>query len=165
MLNMKFLHDGIGAFLRMATVTAFIFVGHLLLSGTALSATYGQQVVAGVLMGEAEGEGIKGMYAVAEVIKKRCELKQLSPLAIVKEPKQFSCLNNITPPQLIRKHWRKKSWSQALFIARILYNHPQKLTNYTKGATHYATFIPYWAKNKKPTIIIGRHIFWDLKRI
>lgn len=129
------------------------------------AATYGQQVVAGVLMGEAEGEGIKGMYAVAEVIRKRADLKGLSPLAIVKEPRQFSCLNKLTPPQLIRKHWRKKLWKQAVFIAQILYNQPQKMTNYTKGATHYATFTPTWAKDRKPTVIIGRHIFWDLKKI
>lgn len=141
----------------------------VLLSGVAAfcpvqvsAATYGQQVIAAVIMGEAEGEGVIGMYAVAEVIRKRADLDGLSPLAIVKRPKQFSCLNNISPPALIRKHWRKKQWETALKIARIVYNDPKKLPDYSKGATHYATFTPKWARNKKPTAVIGNHIFWNL---
>lgn len=132
----------------------------LLESSFVMGATYGQQVVAAVLLGEAEGEGEKGMIAVAEVIRKRADQKGVSPLAVVKEPKQFSCMNNLTPPQLIRKHWRKKDWELALRIARMMYNTPEKLPGITCGATHYATYIPRWARGHDPVAVIGNHYFW-----
>jgi spore germination cell wall hydrolase CwlJ-like protein len=129
------------------------------------AATYGQQVIAAVLMGEAEGEGERGMIAVAEVIRKRADQKGISPLAIVKEPRQFSCLNGLTPPQLIRKHWRKKDWETALKIARLMYNTPEKLPGITRGATHYATFIPKWARGHQPVAVIGNHYFWRFEDV
>jgi hypothetical protein len=64
-------------------------------------APYGQQVVAAVLMGEAWGEGEAAMTAVAEVIRRRADLKGISPLAVVVQPKQFTCLNRCSPEDLV----------------------------------------------------------------
>lgn len=146
------------------SIFLIIFIG--MIGGIGISkaeaATYGQQVVAAVIMGEAEGEGELGMLAVAEVIRTRADRRKLSPLAIVKQRKQFSCLNKVSPQQLIRMHWRKKEWKQALRISRLMYNEPEKLPGITKGSTHYANFVPYWAKGKKPVVKIGKHYFWNL---
>jgi N-acetylmuramoyl-L-alanine amidase len=145
----------------MKLLSSIIFMSVLVLSGLhSQAATYGQQVIAAVLMGEAEGEGEQGMIAVAEVIRQRADQQGISPLAVVKQPKQFSCLNSVTPPALIRRHWRKKEWETALKIARLMYNTPEQLPGITCGATHYATFIPQWARGTPPVAVIGNHYFW-----
>lgn len=128
----------------------------------AKAVTYGQEVVAAVLLGEARGEGEIGMMAVAEVIRNRADKEGVSPLAIVTRSKQFACLNRTTPKKLIRKFWRTNEWKTALRISRLMYNQPEKLPGITNGATHFDSGDPYWAQGKKPVAVIGNHKFFIL---
>ena len=130
------------------------------------AATYGQEVVAAVLLAEARGEGVKGMLAVAEVIRRRADMKGVSMLAVV-EPKVFSSLNGTTRDALLKKFWRHPMFPAALEIARRAYNSPESLRNITRGATHFAhkEEIPWWARGKSPVTTIGNHAFYRLARL
>lgn len=126
--------------------------------------TYGQQVVAAVLMAEAWGEGRDGMTAVAEVIRKRADEWGMSPLAVVKRVKHFSCLNGTRPELLLKKFHRKPDFVLALEIARTVYNTPSELPGFARGATHFHDHskTPYWASGERPVAIIGNLSFYRL---
>ncbi len=127
--------------------------------------TYGQRVVAAVLMAEAWGEGKAGMTAVAEVIRKRSDKWNISPLAVVKQVKHFSCLNDTRPELLVKKFHREPDFEIALEIARMLYNRPHELPGLTKGATHFHdhSVKPYWAFGQRPVAVIGNFSFYRLR--
>lgn len=141
-------------------LTGLIWAGFTL---PASAATYGQKVVAAVLLAEARGEGETGMVAVAEVIRRRADQKGISPLLVVK-PGAFSSLNGKTHDQIVRQFEHHPMFPQALRIARTLYNEPEKLRNITKGATHFThkAETPYWAVNQTPVVVIGNHAFYRL---
>lgn len=132
----------------------------------ASAATYGQEVVAAVLLAEARGEGVKGMQAVVEVIRRRADMKGVSMLAVI-EPGAFSSLNGTNRDALLKKFWKHPMFSAALEIARRAYNRPETLRNITKGATHFARKeeIPWWAQGKHPVTTIGNHAFYRLARL
>lgn len=135
-----------------------------MLASSASAATYGQKVVAAVLLAEARGEGETGMVAVAEVIRRRADQKGITPLQVVK-PGAFSSLNGKTHDQIVRKFENHPMFPEALRIARMLYNEPQKLRNITRGATHFTNKeeTPYWAVNQTPVAVIGNHAFYRLE--
>jgi N-acetylmuramoyl-L-alanine amidase len=135
-------------------------------AAAAAAPTYGQQVVAAVLMAEAWGEGVTGMTAVAEVIQARAQAAGRSPLWVVQQPRQFSCLNRAEPRELIRRFWRHPDFDVALGIARRLYNSPQAVTGIAKGATHFerAGTRAYWTAGHQPVARIGRLHFYRLPR-
>ena len=126
--------------------------------------TYGQQVVAAVLMAEAWGEGEEAMTAVAEVIRKRADEWQMSPLAVVKKVRHFSCMNGTRPEMLVRKFHRERDFELALQIARTLYNTPHALPGLSRGATHFHDHskTPYWASGERPVAVIGKLSFYRL---
>ena len=112
------------------------------------------EVVAATLIMEAGGEGREGMEAVREVIANRAKNK--SEMIVCLAPKQFSCWNGIAVGTGIEKAKRHKNWALALEIAR------GKVTNHTRGATHYHTtkVSPSWAKSLRQTVKIKNHIFY-----
>ena len=138
---------------------------HLLASAPAQAATYGQKVVAAVLLAEARGEGRAGMIAVAEVIRNRADRLGFSPLAVVKVPRHFSCLDATTPENLIRRFWKNPLWVEAVEIARMVYNEPDRLPGITCGATHYVNGEAWWSKGHEPVVVIGRHRFFRFDAI
>ncbi|MFT4586563.1 MAG: N-acetylmuramoyl-L-alanine amidase [Candidatus Binatia bacterium] len=129
------------------------------------AATYGQEVVAAVLLAEARGEGEKGMQAVAEVIRTRADKKGVTMLAVVK-PIDFSSLNGTNRDALLKKYRYHPLFDEALKIARTAYNEPHLLTNVTRNATHFVvkTEAPWWARGKRPVASIGNHAFYRLAR-
>lgn len=141
-------------------LTALLWAGSVL-PGSA--ATYGQKVVAAVLLAEARGEGQTGMQAVAEVIRRRADEQGTSPLAIVK-PGAFSSMNGKTQEQIVRQYENHPQFAEALTIARLIYNEPHKLKNITNGANHFTRRqeTPYWAINQTPVAVIGNHAFYRL---
>jgi spore germination cell wall hydrolase CwlJ-like protein len=148
-------------------ILQILTAGMLALSAKAevQSPTYGQRIVAAVLMGEAVGEGEAGMVAVAEVIRNRAVEHHCSPLQVVCRKWAFSCLNGKTTEQLYRKHCRSPLFAQALRIARTLYNSPQDLPGTTKGATFYdrKDAKPPWLSEVRQVAIIGQHAFYVAK--
>ncbi len=127
--------------------------------------TYGQKMVAAVLMGEAWGDGTTGMGAVAEVVRNRAAESGLSPLAVVSSPRQFSCLNRATVEQLYGKYSRHPDYQKALKISRLLYNQPKSLGRSTRGANHFTRTDerPEWSQGRQPVAIIGGHAFYRLE--
>jgi hypothetical protein len=141
-------------------LTGLLWAGFTL---PASAATYGQKVVAAVLLAEARGEGENGMMAVAEVIRRRADQKGISPLSVVK-PGAFSSLNGKTHEQIVREFEKHPLFPEALRIAKTTYNEPPKMRNITRGATHFThkKEVPYWAVNQTPVAIIGNHAFYRL---
>jgi len=128
-----------------------------------VKSTYGQRVVAAVLMGEARGEGETGMTAVAEVIRNRANAAGKSPLEVVLKKGQFSCLKDTTPEALHAKFNRMKTYPMALRIAKTCYNTPEQLSNVTKGATCFNSMQksrPPWLGDVQPVTTIGNHRFY-----
>lgn len=148
-------------------VLLILATGVLALSAraTTQSSTYGQRIVAAVLMGEAEGEGEAGMVAVAEVVRNRAVAHGRSPLQVVCQKRAFSCLNGKTPEQLYQEHCRSPLFKVALRIAKTIYNSPEDLPGTTQGATFYdhrgAT--PPWLSEVRQVAIIGQHVFYVVK--
>lgn len=121
--------------------------------------------LAKTIYGEARGEGLKGMQAVANVVMNRVNAGSwygASVKDVVLKKWQFSCWNdgdpnkkvieNMTPAQL--------EASGALAIARKAI--AGDLADITGGATHYHNkhIKPSWALSMKRTATIGNHIFY-----
>ena len=150
---------------RVVIATMLIALLPLVAATAEMNSTYGQQIVAAVLMAEAQSEGEIGMTAVAEVIRNRAEKASKSPLQIVLQQGQFSCLNDSTPEALHRKFYRMKTYPMALRIARTCYNTPEQLPNVARGATffHHTQNSPPWLGDVRPVTTIGNHTFYVLK--
>lgn len=132
--------------------------------------TYQEKAVAAVLMGEAWSEGVRGMTAVADVIHQRAVEKHWTPLHVVSAHRgkvhAFSCVNGTSLNRLIRKFQDQPDYQRALEIATTLCQAPDKLPRLVRSANHYtlATERPWWARGKKPIVVLGRHAFYKLKR-
>ena len=126
--------------------------------------TRDERVVALTILGEARGEGKRGMFAVGCVIQRRADQRNLSPAKVCLQPKQFSIWNGKKERDLWHL-WKSKETIYARELARYLCRTDIMLRDVTNGADHYCTLKanPYWARDKKPAAIIGRHIFYKLK--
>jgi len=136
-------------------------------------------IVAAALIGEAGGEGYKGMQAVMNVIMNR--VKGGDPFRgavdVVLKPKQFSFFDNyndgsVKMQDIITKAMAHPRWAEAKELAIV--GMQGKLEDLTGGATHYhvtkgpSKVKPYWSspkfggKNKEAlaTNTIGSHTFF-----
>jgi spore germination cell wall hydrolase CwlJ-like protein len=154
-----------GATRHQRMVTVLLTLLPLVAGAAEMKSTYGQQIVAAVLMAEARGEGGIGMTAVAEVIRNRAAKAGKSPLQVVLKPGEFSCLNDSTPAALHQKFYRMKLYPTALRIAKTCYNTPEQLPNLAQGATffHYRKIRPPWLCDVRPVTNIGNHTFYVRK--
>jgi len=136
-------------------------------------------VIATTLIGEAGGEGEKGMHAVMNVILNRAKGSSdtaRAAVALVLKPKQFSMFNSYTLGNtdikvIINKAKQHSNWKLAQEIA--LKGLTGKLSDITDGATHYhvssgpSKVTPKWTnpklggKNSSAVVTntIGRHSF------
>lgn len=128
--------------------------------------------LARTLWGEARGEGSGGMQAVACVILNRvAHAKKMNGywwgntiLEVCHKPFQFSCWNSSDPNyrKLLSVDEEDLYFVTARRVAtRALLGFLKDPTN---GATHYhaRTLTPKWAIGKKPSAVLGRHIFYKL---
>ena len=136
-------------------------------------------IIATTLIGEAGGEGEKGMHAVMNVIMNRVKNSNdpvRAAVATVLKPKQFSMFNSYTLgntdiKDIITKAKQHSNWKLAQDIAsKGLSN---QLSDITNGATHYHVFkgkskvTPKWShptyggKNAQAVVTntIGSHTF------
>jgi spore germination cell wall hydrolase CwlJ-like protein len=134
--------------------------------------SYEERIVALTILGEARGEGEKGMYAVACVIRKRAvqmanKLGAYPHANVCLQRKQFSTWNGIEKESELYHLWKSKSTPYARKIARIVCGN-SSMCDTTKGADHFHSTKmkkpPYWTKGHKPTVIIGNHAFYNLRR-
>lgn len=129
-------------------------------------------VLARTLWGEARGEGVAGMEAVACVILNRAAIAQEkgrywwgnNVIQVCQKPYQFSCWNRSDPNfrKLQEVDESNLYFVTAQRVARRAIAGTLKDT--TGGATHYHAegTTPYWAKNEIPTAQIGKHIFYKI---
>lgn len=133
--------------------------------------THEMVVLAKTLWGEARGEGIAGMEAVAAVILNRARTGYRhcrSIEAVCVDPKQFSCWNADDPnlPQLNSIDQRPDdAFRSALGVAARAAN--GQLQDPTSRSRHYvattlpASARPKWLRGKVPVVTIGRHEFYN----
>ena len=107
---------------------------------------------------EAQGEGFEGMRAVGEVIRNRANKAHSTFEGVCLAPRQFSCWND--RGEALK---RLKRVSQGTFnLAKRAWD-ASATSLETQGSRHYHTkaVSPYWAKGKRPTVIIGQHVFYN----
>lgn len=125
-------------------------------------------VVAQTLLGEAEGEGIEGMRAVAHVVRNRVRDSRWPGgyAAVCVQPTQFTCWNrdSVRLPRMIAASFHDALYRTAYWLAaRVMAGDDER--DPTKGANHYhARSIPRpsWAAEKYETGVIGNHVFYDI---
>lgn len=143
------------------------YVGAIMVKKAIVSDTQEIDVVARTIWGEARGEGITGMQAVANVICNRVSAAiwyGASFEDVCKKPYQFSCWNASDPnsSKCAFVTDQDETFKSAKYIAELALN--GLLADITRGANHYhATGVrPNWADDSKRTATIGNHIFYKL---
>lgn len=131
--------------------------------------------LARTIFGEARGEPVAGMEAVANVVQNRVKIAQKKGrywwgnniIGVCQKPYQFSCWNKNDPSykRLLEVTDKNIHFATCLRIARRAVINA--LPDRTNGATHYhADYImPYWAKGEQPVKMIGAHIFYKLVEV
>lgn len=125
--------------------------------------------VAKTLWGEARGEGLDGMRAVACVIGNRTARRWRNKsgfAAVCLDRWQFSCWNANDPNRARLATLDRRpdaAFTQALQVAHALVG--GQLADFTFGATHYyaSSLVrrPAWALGKTPCLRQGRHLFFN----
>lgn len=122
-------------------------------------------VVARTIWGEARGEGITGMQAVANVIRNRVRARSWYGATfedVCKKPLQFSCWNTSDPnyTKILQVTRADPQFNSAWELATATVN--DELPDNTGGATHYhaRSIYPSWASSLTETARIGNHIFY-----
>lgn len=137
--------------------------------------------LARTIYGEARGEGLSGMKAVACVVMNRLkkpgwwsrqkgdDIPDDTVQAVCRDPYQFSCWLHNDPnlPKLLLVNETDSTFKQALQIAEQAVDHG--LTDITNGATSYHTikpprpdmkWPPYWADGMKECAVWGAHVYY-----
>jgi len=132
-------------------------------------------VLARTIFGEARGEPLEGLEAVACVVLNRVKIAQSrgrywwgnNIIGVCQKPYQFSCWNKNDPSykRLTSVTIADKNFQTCQRIAENAVI--GKLWDCTSGATHYhADYVsPFWAKGEKPIMKIGRHMFYKLVEV
>ena len=125
--------------------------------------------LARTLWGEARGEPIGGIRAVAAVVLNRAGHPTVRwwgthVLDVCRKPMQFSCWNDNDPNRikLIAVTQEDAHFRQCKQIADAASTH-QLVADCALGATHYHTrsIMPKWARGKIPCAEIGNHLFYN----
>ncbi|WP_142850946.1 cell wall hydrolase [Telmatospirillum sp. J64-1] len=132
-------------------------------------------ILARTLYGEARGEGLNGMTAVAHVILNRAKrrkwygrcagLPDHSISAVCRCPWQFSCWNPDDPnrAKLLAADLSDPAYRWAMLVACAVVNGAAGFGDATQGADHYhsRSVSPAWAAGRKPVVSIGGHLFYN----
>ena len=128
------------------------------------------EVLARTLYGEARGEELAGIEAVASVILNRVAFAKARGRywwgndikSVCLKPGQFSCWNAADPnrKKLLAVNPRDRAYRLCKRIAKRAVD--GVLCDATDGATHYHTHAvdPYWARGHVPVAEIGGHLFY-----
>jgi spore germination cell wall hydrolase CwlJ-like protein len=129
-------------------------------------------VLARTIYGEARGEGLLGMEAIANTIINRLKVSKSKGgfwwgndiISICKKPYQFSCWNSkdINKEKIEKVNSNDKLFATCLRISRkaiagILKDNTRESTHY-----HNREIEPFWAVDKIPNMEIGNHLFYKL---
>ena len=135
----------VGNMLSLTKITAFFLITALLPIQNALAKPLESMTEREILacgIGEASNQGVKGMQAVFEVLRRRGDSKGF-----------YGCDSGLIDKE---PAWVLKQAQEAWIASAD--------SNITKDATHFeavkAFGTPYWAKNMKKTAVIGDHSFY-----
>lgn len=158
----------------LASRDRVVAAGEAAPSTAAAIAGDGRDVLIRTVWGEARGEPVQGMAAVAHVVLNRVRAqrywgKTVSEVCL--KPYQFSCWNANDPnrPQMLRLDITDARWRQLVgAVDQALAEHgqdPQRsATDPTQGATHYhnrwMARPPRWVQGRLPCCVIGKHAFY-----
>ncbi|HLD95340.1 MAG TPA: cell wall hydrolase [Alphaproteobacteria bacterium] len=141
-----------------------------------MALVFDKDILARTIYGEARGEyfsrvgGLSALIAVGNVVLNRMKRKKwfgTTVREVCLKPFQFSCWNEKDPNFRV-----VKSVSRQDPIFEICYHVAEQLCDgrwpdLTQNADHYYAVSmkipPAWAKDKKPTIQIGGHVFFNLE--
>lgn len=122
-------------------------------------------VLSRTLYGEARGEPLKGIEAVAAVVMNRVRRKGwfgADVVSVCLKPYQFSCWNDDDPnlAKILLATEDEPIFATCVRIARRAVN--GTLKDPVRGATHYHTLAcsPKWAMSKVPVAQVGNHLFY-----
>jgi N-acetylmuramoyl-L-alanine amidase len=123
-------------------------------------------ILARTVCGEARGEGITGMHAVANVVMNRVAHPRWwgeTVKGVCLKPFQFSCwtLGDPNRPVILNLDTRFSVYRSAQILAQQAL--AGTLPDVTNGALNYyarGTPEPKWAFGKTPCAILGNHIFF-----
>lgn len=122
-------------------------------------------VTARTLYGEARGQPLDGIIAVASVIVNRARRGMYGdgPAGVCLRPWQFSCWNPRDPNRVIIE--RMQPGNFVFDVCRLVGSLVIRglLPDPTGGATHYHTkgVAPDWSRGKTPSAVIGDHLFFN----
>jgi spore germination cell wall hydrolase CwlJ-like protein len=123
-------------------------------------------LLARTLWGEARGEDMAGLEAVAAVIINRTKRGPgywwgSTIEEVCQSPFQFSCWNKSDPNrvQLLAVTVADPAFAKCLEVARRAVN--GQLADTTSGATHYHTSMVNPAWKTRPCAVIGNHLFYN----
>lgn len=123
-------------------------------------------ILARTLWGEARGEPVRGIEAVAAVVMNRVRHGGWwgrTVEAVCRKPSQFSCWNADDPnrAKLERVDVDDRAFRICLRIARRAL--AGSVADPTGGATHYHVrgLLPAWAHGREPSAEIGSHLFYN----
>lgn len=124
------------------------------------SLTEEQQTLALTILAEARGEGVRGMEAVAMVIKQRMINRSQTAKQVCLEPKQFQCWTGKDIDDLDHL-WESPAASDAVDVVRRFDElDPAEIGH----ADHYCAvdIAPFWEIAQMPVTKIGNHTFYRL---
>ena len=128
-------------------------------------------ILSRTIYGEARGESLKGMEAIASVVLNRVIFSQKKGkywwgndvVEVCKKPWQFSCWNENDPNSGLVKRVDEKD--EIFCICKRIASRAINgmLEDATNGATHYHTkkITPAWSIGKIPCASIGSHVFYN----
>lgn len=128
-------------------------------------------ILARTLYGEARGERLAGITAVACVVVNRVRVAQRrgrfwwgnTVAGVCRKPWQFSCWNRGDPNRALIEAVDETDpvFRQCLNTARRAV--AGTLADVTDGATHYHALgiVPAWARGRDPCVAVGRHLFYN----
>ena len=128
----------------------------------------GLELLAALVVGEADSEHLLGKIAVAQVVKNRRADERWPDTwkDVILQPWQFSCLlPDFLRPEIFEHRWDSLAWRECKFAALGVYN--GYLKDVTNGSNHYynprlVPKTPKWARGKDPIAEIGQHLFFKL---
>ena len=137
-----------------------------------LHTAYDWDVAARTLFGEARGEPLEGLIAVAWTIRNRVERPSWwghTVAEVCQKKAQFSCWNMEDPNREIILTVQKDNPPFRICQAVITYVFAGYHPDPTQGATHYFTsakpvwatvWPPIWAEMMTQTAVVGSHLFY-----
>lgn len=135
-----------------------------------------ESILARTIYGEARGEGLEGMEAVALVVMNRVKARKWFTGYVMQNGQkipsvaqtclkraQFSCWNKNDPNYAILQKITAENpkFRECLIIAKRALE--GKLQDFTNGALYYHTkqIKPQWAKGKSPCYEVKNHLFYN----